>query len=160
MILKTKYIKKNLLITSLLALVVSSSVVSISHAQGFIGKSVYYANVYKPGNYATISVRGKAKVTSLCRGDRTLRNCKWHTSLERSTWRGYQTVRGSILNGKGGWQYPQGIKTKGTYNYKTHFDGSSEWKTRCYNSVAKGWYSCWKKGRWRADSSSARLTRK
>jgi len=122
-------------------------------------KKAYYYSLYKPYKSGT-SVKGKAKVTELCSRDSKLRNCKWHTSVERSSWRGYQTVKGSIKNNVRGWQYPKGTMLKGTYTYKTHVDARSEWKTRCYNSVAKGWYSCWLRGRWRADSSPKRLTRR
>jgi len=159
--LNKKYARHTTLITAVFATTVMLSVASVSHAQGFYKKPVYYAYTYTPIKYSSDKrqVRGKAKVTALCARDRALSNCKWHTSVERSSWRGYQTVSGSILNNKSGWQYPRGFMYTGTYNYKSHFDGRSDWKTRCYNSVAKGWYACTRKGRWTANSKSARLTR-
>jgi len=127
--------------------------------------SVQLLSPYKSGTRA----KGKAHVHEYCSTHRTyVRYCNWHTTVERSSWRGYQTVSGSKINKRKGWQYPTGTMLSGSYDYKTHFHGTAQIKGSCYSTISgagKKWpingtgRVCWLSGTWTADSRKSRLRR-
>lgn len=110
---------------------------------------------FTPRDLSATHVQGKVDVRGDCRG---YNSCRFHTSLERSSWRGYQTVSGSIISQRLGMQYPTAAKLTGWYDYKSHFHADITQTGIC--SSPRGNYACVKGGRITRDSSKIRLQRR
>jgi hypothetical protein len=139
----------------------SASLVAFTLAAGLAGTATANAwlrvAVFKPRDASAKVVEGKVDVQGDCRG---YVSCRFHSSLERSSWRGWQTVDGSIVRQKYGVQYPDAWKLRGTYDYRSHFHADiTQWGICAGSGRRQGSYACAKSGEVQKDSDKIRLRR-